>query len=94
MDDKDGTGMWSVNTRLTGYRVQGITSCKLMGQRAKGELERNRTSVVKVEMKRLGLVKEDAHNRDKSRSLTTGNRPTPTFFCCNRVNCLFSEGSK
>jgi len=27
-------------------------------------------------MKRLGLVKDDAHNRDKYRSLTTANRPT------------------
>jgi len=27
-------------------------------------------------MKRLGLVKDDAHNRDKCMSLTTGNRPT------------------
>jgi len=31
---------------------------------------------VKVDMKRLGLVKDDAHNRGKWRSLTTGNRPT------------------
>jgi len=27
-------------------------------------------------MKRLGLVKDDAHNRDKRNSLTSGNRPT------------------
>jgi len=27
-------------------------------------------------MKRLGLVKDDAHNQDKCRSLTTGNCPT------------------
>jgi len=27
-------------------------------------------------MKRLGLVKDDAHNRDKWRRLTTGNHPT------------------
>jgi len=31
---------------------------------------------VKINMKRLGLVKGDAHNRDKWRSLTTGNHPT------------------
>jgi len=31
---------------------------------------------VKVNMKRLGLVKNGAHNRDKWRSLTTGNRST------------------
>jgi len=30
---------------------------------------------VKVEMKRLGLVSDDAHNLDKWRSLTTGNCP-------------------
>jgi len=31
---------------------------------------------VKVDLKRLGLVKDDAHNRDKSRSLTSRNCPT------------------
>jgi len=31
---------------------------------------------VKVDMKRLGFVKDDAHNRDIQRSLTNGNRPT------------------
>jgi len=31
---------------------------------------------VKVDMRRFCLVKDDAHNRDKWRSLTTGNRPT------------------
>jgi len=31
---------------------------------------------VKVGIKRLGMVKDKAHNRDKWRSLTTGNRPT------------------
>jgi len=31
---------------------------------------------VKVDMKRLGLVKEDADKRDKWRSLKTGNHPT------------------
>jgi len=31
---------------------------------------------VKVDMKRLGLVKDDAHNREKWRSLTTGNHQT------------------
>jgi len=30
---------------------------------------------VKVDIKRLVLVKDDAHSRDKWRSLTTGNRP-------------------
>jgi len=29
-----------------------------------------------VDMERLGLVKDDAHNRDKWGSLTTGNRLT------------------
>jgi len=27
-------------------------------------------------MKRFGVVKDDDHNRDKWRSLTSGNRPT------------------
>jgi len=31
---------------------------------------------VKDDIKKLGLVKDDAHNRDKWRSLTTENRPT------------------
>jgi len=31
---------------------------------------------VKVEIKRFGLVKEDAHYRNKWRSLTTGSRLT------------------
>jgi len=31
---------------------------------------------VKVGMTRLSLVKDDGHNRDKWRSLTTGNCPT------------------
>jgi len=31
---------------------------------------------VKVDMKRLSLVKEDAHDRDKWKNFTTGNRPT------------------
>jgi len=31
---------------------------------------------IKVDMKRFGLVKEDAQNRDRCRSLTTANRPT------------------
>jgi len=31
----------------------------------------------KVDMKRLCLVKDSAHNQDKWRSLTTENRPTP-----------------
>jgi len=32
--------------------------------------------VCKDDMKNLGLVKDDAYNRDKWRSLTTGNHPT------------------
>jgi len=32
---------------------------------------------VKIDMKMFGCIKDDeAHNRDKWRSLTTGNRPT------------------
>jgi len=42
---------------------------------------------VKVGMKRLGLVKDDAQNRDKWRSLTTGNRPTLPQ-CSNEVVIL------
>jgi len=31
---------------------------------------------VKVHMKRLGLINNNAHNREKWRNLTNGNRPT------------------
>jgi len=31
---------------------------------------------VGTSVKRLGVVENDAQNRDKGRSLTTGNRPT------------------
>jgi len=31
---------------------------------------------VKVDIKRLGLVKDDAHNPDKWNGLTSGDRPT------------------
>jgi len=55
------------------YRHAG--NYKLKGQRVRREVERCGMSV-KVDMKRLGLVKDDAHNRDKWTSLTTGNRPT------------------
>jgi len=41
---------------------------------------------VKVDMIRLGLVKDDAHNRDNNRSLTIiGNRPT-------LPQCGYAEG--
>jgi len=41
---------------------------------------------VKFDMKRLDLVKDDAHNRDKWRSLTTGNRPI-LHQCGNDIIC-------
>jgi len=31
---------------------------------------------VKVDMKRVGLIKKDAHNGDRWKSLATGNSPT------------------
>jgi len=57
---------------VTGYRHAG--NYRLEGQRLRGEIERSGTSVcVKVEMKMIGSVKDDAHNRDKWRNLTNGN---------------------
>jgi len=49
------------------------------GQTVRGEVERRGTSVcgVKVvDMKSLGLVQEDARNRDRWRSLTTARDPS------------------
>jgi len=43
---------------------------------------------VKVGMKRLGMVKENAHIRDKRRGLTTGNRPTRSQ-CSNNGVILY-----
>jgi len=47
-------------------------------------------------MKRLGLVKDDAHNPDKCRDLTTGNRPTVPKSCNEGVilYALHSCGTK
>jgi len=42
---------------------------------------------VNVDTKRLSLVKNDAHNRDKWKSLTTANRPTLPQ-CSNGSNDL------
>jgi len=46
------------------------------GTKSKGRGRKTWNECGKVDMKRLGLVKDDAHNPDKWRSLTTGNRPT------------------
>jgi len=53
MDDKDGTGMFSIKIRMTGYRHAG--NYKLRGQRVRGEVYRRED--VKVNMRRHGLVK-------------------------------------
>jgi len=46
---------------------------------------------VKIDMKRLGFVKNDAHNRDKWRSLTTENCPTlPQCGRCGPLQIAFS----
>jgi len=43
---------------------------------------------VNVDMKRLGLIKDEAHSRVKLRSLTTGNRPT-LLKCSNESVILY-----
>jgi len=43
-------------------------------------------------MKRLGLFKNDAHNRGKCQSLTTGNHPTLSQ-CGNDGAILYGLGS-
>jgi len=52
-----------------------------------------RKACAKVDMKKPGLVKDDAHNRDKWRSLTTGNRPTQPQ-CCNEGVILYGLHSR
>jgi len=46
------------------------------GIKSKGRGRMTWNECVKVDMKRLGCVEDDAHNRDKWTSLTTGKRPT------------------
>jgi len=50
----------------------------LSRSKSKGRGRKTWNECMKVDMIKLGLVKDDAHNRDKWRSLTTGNRPTLT----------------
>jgi len=49
---------------------------RFKGQMVRGDLERPRNECVKVDIKRLDLVKNEAHNQDMWKSLTSGNRPT------------------
>jgi len=43
---------------------------------------------LKVDMKKLGLVKDDARNREKWGSVTIGSRPTLPQ-CGNEVSLLY-----
>jgi len=47
----------------------------LRGQRIGERGRKLCNECVKVDIKRLGFVKEDVRNEDRWRSLTTGNRP-------------------
>jgi len=56
-----------------------LNSINFLSVYIRGKVERRENlqdKCVKNGMKRFGLVKGDAHNLDKWRSLTTGNRPT------------------
>jgi len=66
--------MYGVKIRLTGYRL--ASNYRLRRHRLRGKLEIAWNYCVKVDMKRLGFVKEDARNGNRCRSLITGNRPT------------------
>jgi len=46
------------------------------GTKSKGKGRRTWNDSVKVDIKSPILIKDDAHNRDEWRSLTTGSRPT------------------
>jgi len=69
--------MLSVKIRATespGIGLQGIRGCEDKGY---GETKKDIERVCEEsDIKQLGLVQGDAHNRDKWWSLTTGNRPT------------------
>jgi len=57
----------NVSDWISACRELQVERTKIKGRSRKTWIE-----CVKVDMKRFGLVKEDAHNRDKWRSLTTG----------------------
>jgi len=61
-DKIDWVSAWG---RITGYGDQEYGGGRLWNE------------CVKIDIKRLGLVKDDAHNQDMWRSLTTGSCPTP-----------------
>jgi len=61
-NEKVCTDQFSTLTNIAGnIDKQGITG--LRGQKVRGEVKWN--ECIKIDMKRLGLVKDDAHNRDK-----------------------------
>jgi len=56
-----------------------VSACSVLEvevTKGKGRTRRTCVKELKVEMKKLGLVKENARNRDRWRRFTTGNRST------------------
>jgi len=54
-----------------------VSACReFEGTKTKRRGRKMWNECVKVDMQWLGLVKDDAHNRDEWMNLTMGNRPT------------------
>jgi len=58
------------------YLVSAWRELQVVGTMGKGRSRRTWNKSVKVDMKRFGLVKDDAYNQDKWKCLATGNRST------------------
>jgi len=56
--------------------VSAFRELQVQGTKSKWRGRTTWNECVKVDMKWLGFIKDDAHERDKVRSLTSGNRPT------------------
>jgi len=53
----------NVKLRVTKYRHVG--NYRLRGEKSKRRGSKNMNECVKVDMKRIGLVEDDVHNREK-----------------------------
>jgi len=73
MDDYDGIGMWIVELKDKSVWVSACRQLQVEGTKSKGRGRKMWNEFVKIDMEKLGLVKDDAHNRGKWRSFTSGN---------------------